>query len=386
MIKKEVHIEQLMLEKLTGMISQEASHYLDSLLESDEEVYAQWEEIKKNFNGDPHNYLQKLNEDDAWDHVKEGIRVRWSQRRRRIRTLAIAASLLLLAVAAGLIFYPVKTPSGFVRTEQKNKDVKLYIGGSRAINLSQYKDTLTLPTLNNISLKIGNGNLSYIPAKDRVDQDLNTLVIPVTKTYKITLSDGTEVTLNSISQLEFPFTFSESKREVWLNGEAYFRVVKDDNRPFIVHTPLTDIIVLGTEFNVNTYDSLTVYTSLVEGAVSTHAANGESIELKPGYEAIFSKAKGFNIKAFDRNNLLSWIHGIYYFQNTPLKDIVPVIHRWYGATLIFDDQEVSSLRFTGAVLKNSPLRDFLDNLSLTSKIKYSNKGGVIHISTMNLRK
>lgn len=381
MIEREVHIEQLMLEKLTGMISEEDRHYLDGLLESNEKTRAQWKKIKEKFDNNPRNYLQNINEEDAWKQVKEGIRARKNQRSRKVRTLAIAASFLLLLAAAGLIFYPVKTPSGLVDAKQQNKSVKLYVGGSRAINLSQYKTTPKLPAINNISLKIGNGRLSYVPQSKQVSPALNTLVIPTTKTYKITLSDGTEVTLNSMSKLKFPFTFLKNKREVFVSGEAYFKVAKDANRPFIVHTPSTTINVLGTEFNVNTYDSLHISTSLVSGSVQTIGNRGQSVRLKPGQEAVFSPDGKFKIQNFDANNTLSWMRGVYFFQNCRLKDIAAVAYRWYGQTIKFDAPSEANSRFTGALLKHKPLKAFLNKLSFTSNIRYYNKDGAIHLAT-----
>jgi ferric-dicitrate binding protein FerR (iron transport regulator) len=186
-----------------------------------------------------------------------------------------------------------------------------------------------------------------------------------------------------MTELKFSFAFSANKREVWLNGEAYFNVAKDDHRPFIVHTPLTDIKVLGTSFNVNTYDSFEVKTSLVDGAVRTESARGsDQVLLKPGYEAVFSPHAGFAVHSFDTNNVLSWMSGVYYFEHATLKSIGPVISRWYGDSLIFDDPRAASSRFSGAMIKEKDLREFLDNLTLTSniQIRYTNGGKEIHLS------
>jgi transmembrane sensor len=207
------------------------------------------------------------------------------------------------------------------------------------------------------------------------------LVVPATMTYDLVLSDGIEVWLNSESQLKFPFSFSADKREVWVNGEAYFKVSRDAHRPLIVHTPAYDIQVLGTEFNVNAYDSLHSSTSLVSGAINTRAANGGSVVVKPGYQATFSRGEGFRITTFDSDSELSWMKGIYYFQNALLVDIAPVVQRWYGARLVFDDPKMAGSRFTGALRKGRPLNEFLENLSVTSGITYTSGNGVVHLAT-----
>jgi ferric-dicitrate binding protein FerR (iron transport regulator) len=381
MTDKDIHIEQLMMERIIGMISEDDARYLEGLLLQDRETRHKWEKINRDFGrGGLHHSLQGIHTNKAWARIKDGIAVRRRNKILKIRRLAIAGALMLPLFAAMVLFYRSKNLAPIAQAQIVNRNVRLYVGGRQTINLSNDTDSSSQLVQSNVSLKINNGSLSYVPLNNQVSHALNTLVVPATASYKLTLSDGTEVSLNSMSQLEFPFTFSGDKREVWLNGEAYFKVAKDDRHPFIVHTPLTEIRVLGTEFNVNSYDSFQVKTALVEGAVSTRAAGGKSIFLKPGYKAVFSSGRGFNVSTFDRSNTLSWMQGVYYFQNASLKNIATVIHRWYGDTVIFDDPKSSSSRFTGAMLKNKPLKEFLENLALTSNIRYYDKDGATHIS------
>ncbi len=379
MTKKEAqHIEQLMMERLTGVISDSDSGYLDSLLRKDENIYLKWEKEKADFERQKLQYLKSVDAEEAWLLVKEGISLKRQRRKVRIRRSMIAVSLLLPLFFA-VLFLSKKSKEGSPAPDKAmTNGIQLRIAGSQTINLSQYMPSKGLPPISNLKLKVGKGGLSYVPLNDQVSRALNTLIVPATKTYRVTLSDGTEVILNSVSSLKFPFIFSGSKREVWLEGEAYFRVAKDEVHPFIVHTSLTSIKVLGTSFNVNTYDSSTVKTALVSGLISMQA-DGKWEQVEPGYEAAFSHKKGFNISAFDNNTILSWLKGVYYFQDAPLKQIAPVIQRWYGKQIIFDDSEISTNRFTGALIKNKPVNDFLNNLSLTSNIHYYTKDSVIHI-------
>ena len=378
----EINIEQLMIEKLSGTISPEDSIYLDRLLISEAEIRQRWEDIKGSFEADePHRFLESIDTEDAWLHFKVRIEEKKQKRAILIRRLAVAASLMIPLFLAFLFFFHTKTSNGIVHVNSSDRSVKLYLKGSNPINLSNYTSTSIPANLRNVKLNVGNGSLSYVILKDQGTGPLNTLVIPETLTYKVTLSDGSEVWLNSLSQLKFPFEFSKEKREVWVNGEAYFKVAKNQYCPFIVHTSLTDIRVLGTEFNVNTYDSLQVKTALVRGSVNTSAANGKTILLKPGFKSVFSKRKQFQIRAFDGDSELSWMKGVYLFQNSSLNDIAIVVYRWFGETLIFDNPEISSIHFTGALIKGKPLNDFLDNLSLTSNISYRSDSGIIHLST-----
>jgi len=198
----------------------------------------------------------------------------------------------------------------------------------------------------------------------------NTLEIPAKTDYSITLADGTQVFLNSKSKLRFPFYFDDARREIFIEGEAYLEVAKDAKRPFIVHTPLADIRVLGTKFNVNTYQEGTVRTSLVEGSVLLKGADKDSIALHPGLEALYRSDKGFTAHSFDAAEVLSWRDGIFYFQRQPLGELAGTISRWFGVRMIFEQDDLSQHAVSG-LLEKGRLDEFLNNLEKTAGIDYS---------------
>lgn len=378
-----INIEQLMIEKLSGIITAEDSIYLDNLLRSGTEMGQKWEELKASFeHGEPNHFLESIDTEKAWVNLKNGIKIKKEKRIILTRRLAIAASIMLPLLLSALFFFNSKTSKDIVKSSISERSVKLYLKGTKTINLSSYSLASSVPILKNVKLNVNKGVLTYEVLKDQDARTLNTLVIPETRTFKVILSDGSEVWLNSLSQLKFPLLFSKDKREVWVNGEAYFKVAKNQYCPFIVHTSLTDIKVLGTEFNVNTYDSLQVNVALIHGSVTTSSKMGQSILLRPGFQAVYNNGKQFNITNFDSFKALSWMQGIYFFQNSSLKDLAPLIYRWYAKTLVFDNMKLSSSHFTGALIKDKPLKEFLDNLSLTSNIRYRIDGDVIHLSSL----
>jgi transmembrane sensor len=384
MENREIMIEQLMIEKLAGIISPEDSIYLDDILRSGVEIKQKWEDLKASFEvGEPNRFLESINTENSWTHFERGIAEKKQKRTILISKLTIAASLMIPLFLVSLFLFNSKTSTKnkIAQLKVSDRSVRLYLNGSASINLSNYSLTSGVSTLKNVKLNISKGSLSYVILKNEDQGTLNTLVIPETQIFKVTLSDGTEVWLNSLSQLKFPFVFSREKREVWVNGEAYFKVAKNPYRPFIVHTSLTDIKVLGTEFNVNTYDSLQINVALIHGSVSTSSKSGQSILLKPGFQVEFGRSKQFNVTDFDSSKILSWMKGIYFFQNSSLTDLATVIYRWYGETLVFDNPKLSSSHFTGALFKDKSLKDFLDNLSLTSNISYQIEGNIVHLTS-----
>lgn len=408
---QDIYIEQLMMEKLAGVVDPDELAYLDELIENDETVGMQWAELKGNFDRmDSQQYMERLDAGMALSRLQSRMGTSRGEKgpsriekgisriekgtsriekgtskmevgRKRFIRVAVAASLLVPLIFAGIIYIHRKdtVPPALAEVKKPDRSVKLYLGGHKVLTLDQHTETADTSDVKNVKLTIGNGSLSYVPLNEKADYILNTLVVPATMTYNLTLADGVEVWLNSESQLKFPFSFTGDKREVWVSGEVYFKVTKDIHRPFIVHTPLYDIQVLGTEFNVNTYDSLHAATALVTGAINARTANGTPILVKPGYKAVLTRGNVFELSAFDSESQLSWMKGLYYFQNALLEDITPAIRRWYGITLVLDDPAISGLRFTGAMRKNRPLNEFLDNLTLTSGVSYTNKNGVIHL-------
>ena len=378
-----INIEQLMIEKLSGIISPEDSIYLDHILRNGVEIRQKWEELKASFEvGEPNRFLESINTENAWVHLKKGVEEKKQKRTILVRRLALAGSLIMPLFLLSLFILHSKTSMDIVKGNDQGRSVRLYLNGSKPIILSNNTLSPGSANLKNVKLNVSDGVLSYAVLKDQGTQSLNTLVIPETLTFEVILSDGSEVWLNSLSQLKFPFVFSKEKREVWVDGEAYFKVAKNPYCPFIVHTSLTDIKVLGTEFNVNTYDSLRINVALIRGSVRTSSKKGQSILLKPGFQAVYSDGKQFKVTSFDSFKALSWMKGIYFFQNSSLKDLAPVVYRWYADTLIFDSPKLLSSHFTGALIKNKSLKEFLDNLSLTSNISYRIDGNVIHLSSL----
>ncbi|MVT07345.1 FecR family protein [Chitinophaga tropicalis] len=177
--------------------------------------------------------------------------------------------------------------------------------------------------------------------------------------------------MNSATTLKFPFKFAGNLREITIEGEAYLQVAKDPNRPFILHTPKGAVQVLGTSFNVNTYDSGMVKVSLVEGAVAFN-----SVKLNPGQAAISTTET--TVTTLNENDLL-WIKGRYKLDNTPLSEITKILPRWYGIQVVIDNSKIADKKFTGTILKSEPVEEFLDAIKITTGAEYYYKDKILHI-------
>ncbi len=205
-----------------------------------------------------------------------------------------------------------------------------------------------------------------------------TLKTPKGGQYQITLSDGTNVWLNSASSIQYPNQFdSSAKRIVKLTGEAYFEVSKNPRQPFIVQCERQEIEVLGTHFNVNSYpDENFVKTTLKEGSVRVLARTGslssirESVILKPNQQSAIAKGSNkIQVQEIDVSLATAWKEGYFHFENLQLDQIMRVVGRWYDIDIKYET-DVSGIRFSGRFSKKRGLRQILDLMDNIGDVKF----------------
>ncbi|MEJ5963497.1 FecR family protein [Pedobacter immunditicola] len=376
-------IYNLLIEKIAGCISVEDNAEIENHILQDEETRAIWKDLQEKHASRGAAFLNAIDEDKAWLQVKQLMDKQGQPKHKTTnlnfqKWLSVAAIITVLLTATYIFnkqfigLFNIQDTQGqntASALEEHKIELKLANGKSIAI-----KENGTL-TLGNAQLSIKDGKLKYT-AKDSA-LNWNTLTVPAKMSYKLELSDGTEVWMNSASNLKFPFNFIGDKREVYLEGEAYFIVAKDINKPFIVHSKGTHVKVLGTAFNLNSYGE-EVITSLIEGSVMNKTAT-DSITLKPGLQSIYHVSAGFRQKKFDADQVLSWMDGVYYFDNITLENMGDVIKRWFNVKLVIDNPEIRNLSFTGAIEKNKSLGYFMSNLESASGIKAYMKNGELHL-------
>lgn len=167
------------------------------------------------------------------------------------------------------------------------------------------------------------------------------LQVPAGKLSKITLADGTEVTLNAGSKLKYPNLFRGALREVQLEGEGYFQVTKRPNQPFIVRTEKLHVQVLGTSFNIRSYkQDARMEVSVVSGRVavdSNEKGAGQSVLLTPQQKASFTVATGVLEKGIcESGDEIAWQDGVLNFRNNSMKEVARVLERKFDITIRLD--------------------------------------------------
>ena len=195
------------------------------------------------------------------------------------------------------------------------------------------------------------------------------LVVPKGKRAHLQLSDGTRVWINSASVLRFPSAFGDT-RDVFVEGEAYFEVAKDANRPFIVHTDHFATRVLGTSFDVTTAPRADGSSAvvLVEGSVAIDVANGESVTLNPS-ERFSMKDGSYSVYEVDPYKYISWKDGLLFFTSNTLFEVLQKVAAFYKIEITCFG-EIGSRKCTGKLILFDDLDGTLDVLSDIFRIAY----------------
>lgn len=193
----------------------------------------------------------------------------------------------------------------------------------------------------------------------------------------VVLPDGTDVILNSASQLSYLRDFGKNERRVQLDGEGYFQVAHDTRRTFIVQVGELEVKVLGTVFNVCAYNNeQDVTVVLLEGKVGVQTPSS-SLIMKPGEKMNYNKSthKLTTEKVYPKD-YVTWTKGSLYFQNESLDNIMKALSRAYDVTIRIDSPRIAEERFTGTI-PGGGIQNALNIIMLTSPFRYEVKDSVI---------
>jgi hypothetical protein len=255
----------------------------------------------------------------------------------------------------------------------------------------------TLPEttrLNGAAIDVQNQKISYnktLPNdKPRADKSTQVvkeevsyheLKIPKGKSYSLELSDGSTVWVNAESSIRYPVTFASNERVVHVDGEAFFDVVKDDSKLFVVKTNDYSVRVLGTKFNVKCYtDEDFVATTLVSGSVSIPTSLGEEKVISPGEQLRLNRNdRTVTVSKVDTEIYTSWINNTITLRETPLHEIVSQLRRRYDVQFVFEDSSLRDETFTGVVPLNESLNTILSMFSKVSSVDFRVEDGVVFI-------
>ena len=320
-----------------------------------------------------------------------------------LKSFSIAA-MILLTITTGIYFYSNRTiqeEEQFVEISVKNdilpgnnKAILTLADGSK-ISLDDAANGL-LASQGNIAItKTENGEIVY--EKNNLDKNkeilspsvINTIQTPKGGKYQVRLPDGSKVWLNSASTLSYPTAFTGTERKVKLKGEAYFEIASNKKIPFRVESDGQIVEVLGTHFNINSYDDEDfTKTTLLEGSVrvilnSQSDVLGKTRMLKPGEQSLTNSSQsGIRIENADTEKAVAWKNGYFKFKNTPIQQIMREVERWYDVELVYEGTMPTD-EFTGFISNEVNISGVLKILEQSGGVKFTVKGKKIKVKMIH---
>jgi len=288
---------------------------------------------------------------------------------------AIAALLVATAFAYMYGLRPTSSPSKVIQMAGTAPD--LVPGGNRAtlkladgteIPLDDRSNGEIARDGNQTIYKNADGQVVYQHTSqvgaESAEPVFNTLSTPRGGQYHMILPDGTKVWLNAASTLTYAINQTSKERLVTLQGEAYFEVARDAERPFRVASKGQVVEVLGTEFNINSYpDEPQIKTTLVQGAVKVVETSGnQDVVLVPGQQAVLNHKNQLSVASVNVADAMAWKNGKFNFNQSDIGTVVRQLSRWYDVEVVFQGN-ASHITLSGEVYRNTNASKVLEILS-----------------------
>lgn len=381
MKNKNIYDDASLIKKsLIKDLSDKEQKELDQLLDDQslQDVYKELSArgyLKKQF-----MEYEKYSSQKAYREFKE--RRGHSGRIRIVRWVAVVAAVWVLALGVTLWM-----------TFGKKENVAPLPVASKIIPAGEKKATLTLADGTEVhveeitaqilqekgmNIEYRNGEIVYHKSEEKTTEVVyNKLEVPRGGECMIKLDDGTKVWVNAETKLKYPVAFVGDRREVVLEGEAFFDVAKNE-KPFIVKTSFGDVRVLGTAFGISAYASESEsYTTLVRGKVSVEREGGEPVVILPGEQVVTFKDGKMIKQEVDVEEFVGWKDGIYVFKEKSLGEIMKTLERWYNISVDFQEKSLVDLPFTGNLKRYDDINVFFDALTRTGDMKYRVEGNQV---------
>jgi len=340
--------------------------------------------------------LSPENKSQIWEKIQMETSFRRQRlvRRRWFTAASVAASLLLLI--SSYYFFEWTKGNDSVdylsivsqQTDTVNQDkVRLVLSEDKTLNIEQENVELVYD-------KNGKVNIDQESSAESNDDNskpqLNQLIVPYGKSSSVVLSDGTKIWVNAGSRLIYPTVFSENKREIFVEGEIYLEVARNEHLPFVVKTDVLEVEVLGTSFNVQAYKGETNQSIvLVTGSVSVrNSARKDAAKLIPNQMYSYEgKSQKSTIQKVDIYDHICWKYGFLHFESEKLGTVLDRLGRYYDLGIEYDVDQTKNILVSGKLDLKENVADVFKSIALTAPFDFeiANKNVKIKVKPKNKR-
>lgn len=313
------------------------------------------------------------------DYILLERRIRQRKNKRIFYRIASAAACFLLLISGLYLFRLSENEvsdknnmlTQWITADAESEDIQVIIGeernsitGLNATIQEQEDGTLLI-------------NDKPFPSKQK-EPDYIQLVVPKGKRSYVQLKDGSKIWVNSATKLIYPSQFDGTQREIYVNGEVYLEIAKDESRPFFVHTTHLDVKVLGTNFNVSAYaDDPFTQVVLVTGSVEVKTNKKETTRLIPDMCYHLEDGTGV-IRQVDAYKYICWKEGVMKLEGEELQDVFKRLSRYYNVRII-SSPDINQVRYFGKLALEETIENVIYNISLVEPIEYKREGESLFI-------
>lgn len=327
----------------------------------------------------------------VWSAICQSHRAICRKRTLQRITRMCAAAVLVFVVILVVIFNRNDAPMRNEIVSVVSPGVKgavLEMSTGETIDLARLAGR-SLTESDHTQIEISSGKTSFKSNPKSVTKPvMNTVSAPCGAEYSLTLSDGTQVWLNSDSKITFPTQFTGKSREVMISGEVYFEVAHDSKHPFIVSSGDVKMTVRGTSFNIASYpETRSVITTLISGVLDVSVDNQPSsnvVVLNPGQQTNYDVDKQqISVRKVYADHYAAWTNGLFVFFDEPVESLCQKLARWYRIDIVVDSAQLERICLSGVIKKEETFNKVAEILAATGEIVFIEKQGRFEVRAVN---
>ena len=375
MTKKYIRIAELIYKDKIGELSEREKNELLAWLEESDFNRQIFDELAKGSSlSRSYDEYRNIHREQVWNAIEKQIVPQGRQ--LSLQWVGYAASVMILVVAGWFIFQMsdnknvVQEGKKVARITPGTQKAILYLDNGEQVVLA---DNNTVVVEDSLSGRIEQVDKSLVYQTESTvkEERLNVLEIPNGGEFQVTLADGTKVCLNAGTKLTYPIAFVGKERRVRLEGEGYFEVKRDENKPFIVEINGMEVKVLGTSFNLRSFaaDNRSTAT-LISGKIEVKTSS-RRVELSPNQQAdLWVGENKLDVREVDAAVYSAWTKGRFVFRRERLETILDDLSRWYYVTVFYEHSSAKDILFSGIMERYADISKTLEMLEKTGKVSF----------------
>lgn len=308
---------------------------------------------------------------ELWSRIEVCVEQKKRKRQRRYLLVTAASAAALI----GFVWLGVENhllndrsdisvvASNLTSESTVGEDIQLIVSQKEVI-LVKKGSTVTYSQSGTVS--VGEEEISHTATEDLYDQ----IVVPKGKFTRLVLADGSSLHINAGTKVVYPKRFEKNRREIFVDGEIFIDVKRDESAPFFVKTARFEVEVLGTAFNVSAYKEDDYgEVVLLRGAVNLKDSKKNTLKLSPNQLASVGRGTIQGKKDVNAVDYIAWTKGLFVLNTEPLERVFLKLERYYGISINYDT-EVKEMMVCGILDLNYSLEEVLSRIAITAPIKY----------------